>query len=111
MSREKVSTEIFRFSGLRQDWDKFEARLKFNINKNVGEDGVKFLNRKPKPVKAGAPAAEQAYYRDELEKWNSLYGATDLSQIKQPKTNRRCCRRKRSFRSFTERIHLVCEKK
>jgi hypothetical protein len=54
---------------LRQDWDKFEARLKFNINNNVGEDGVKFLFGK----------ARQTYCRDELEKWNSLYGATNLS--------------------------------
>jgi hypothetical protein len=85
MSPKKVSTEIFRFTGLRQDWDKFEARLKFNININVGEDGVKVLFGKPRPLEAGVSTAEQAYYRDELEKWNSLYGATDLSQIKQPK--------------------------
>jgi hypothetical protein len=31
-----------------------------------------------------ALAAEQTYYQDELRKWNSLYAATDLSQMKQP---------------------------
>jgi hypothetical protein len=61
-------TEIFRFTGLRQDWNKVEARLKSNINKNFGEDGVKFLFGKPRPLEVVAPAAEQTYYRDELEK-------------------------------------------
>jgi hypothetical protein len=54
MSRKKVLTETFRFTGLCHDWDKFEARLKFNINKNVGKNGVKFLLDKPRPLEVGA---------------------------------------------------------